>query len=81
MKSALVFRCGMVVLAAGLLFGPAHAAPQSPRSPIDVAKLGPQVGERVPDFRLADQAGTIHTLRSILGPAGAMLVFYRSADW
>ena len=59
----------------------AHQAAPSARAKIDVSKLGPQVGERVPDFRLADQTGTIQTLRSIMGPKGAMLVFLRSADW
>jgi hypothetical protein len=48
---------------------------------IDVSKLGPQVGERVPDFMLKDQNGKTWTLQSIMGPKGAMLVFYRSADW
>jgi hypothetical protein len=43
--------------------------------------LGPQVGERVPDFALVDQAGTNRTLQSILGPNGALLVFFRSAEW
>ena len=42
---------------------------------------GPKVGEAVPDFRLTDQNGAERTLRSILGPKGALLVFYRSADW
>ena len=51
------------------------------RMKIDVSKLGPQVGERVPDFSLKDQAGKTWTLRSIMGPKGAMLVFVRSADW
>jgi hypothetical protein len=51
------------------------------RMQIDVSKLGPQVGERVPDFNLADQHGTQRTLRSIMGRRGAMLVFIRSADW
>jgi len=53
---------------------------QSPAK-IDVSKLGPQVGERVPDFSLKDQNGKTFTLQSIMGPKGAMLVFYRSADW
>ena len=53
----------------------------SPPQKIDVSKLGPQVGERVPDFSLKDQTGTTQTLQSILGPKGAMLVFIRSADW
>jgi len=30
---------------------------------------------------LTDQDGTRRTLRSIMGPQGAMLVFIRSADW
>jgi hypothetical protein len=42
---------------------------------------GPNPGERVPDFRLVDQNGNQRTLRSILGPKGALLVFFRSADW
>jgi len=66
-------------LLAGLL-APVPAAAQSPAR-IDLSKLGPQVGERVPDFSLHDQNGKIFTLRSIMGPKGAMLVFYRSADW
>jgi len=48
---------------------------------INVAKLGPQVGAKVPDFNLADQQGKQRTLQSVMGPNGAMIVFYRSADW
>ena len=51
------------------------------RTRIDVSKLGPQVGDRVPDFTLNDQTGTARTLKSIMGRRGAMLVFVRSADW
>jgi len=57
------------------------AGQSQPRQKIDVSKLGPQVGERVPDFNLKDQAGKVWTLQSIMGPKGAMLVFLRSADW
>src|SRR5205807_3234907 len=66
--------------AAMIVQRPAMAQSQ-PRQKIDVSKLGPQVGERVPDFSLKDQNGKIWTLQSIMGPKGAMLVFYRSADW
>ncbi len=52
-----------------------------PRTPIDVASLGPQVGERVPAFSLPDQNGQVQTRESILGPNGALLLFHRSADW
>jgi hypothetical protein len=48
---------------------------------IDVSKLGPQVGDRVPEFSLKDQFGKTQTIESIMGPKGAMLVFVRSADW
>ena len=48
---------------------------------IDVSRLGPQVGEQVPDFNLPDQRGKTWTLQSVMGPKGAMVVFYRSADW
>jgi hypothetical protein len=54
---------------------------QATRTRVDVSKLGPQVGQRVPDFRLFDQAGEEQTPQSIMGPRGAMLVFIRSADW
>jgi peroxiredoxin len=39
------------------------------------------VGQRVPDFDLRDQAGRMRNLQSIMGSRGAMLVFFRSADW
>jgi cytochrome oxidase Cu insertion factor (SCO1/SenC/PrrC family) len=42
---------------------------------IDVSKLGPQVGQTIPDFTLPDQHGTKRTLQSIMGPKGAMIVF------
>ncbi len=56
--------------------------PQAPPpTRIDISKVGPQIGQRVPDFNLKDQAGKPWTLQSIMGPKGAMLVFFRSADW
>ena len=51
------------------------------RNAINVASLGPQVGERVPDFSLPDQNGRMRNLSSILGPNGGILLFHRSADW
>jgi hypothetical protein len=48
---------------------------------VDVRAIGPQVGTQVPAFDLPDQSGRRHSLESVLGPNGAMLVFFRSADW
>ena len=68
-------------LALTVALGAVTLPAQSPRTRIDVSKLGPQVGERVPDFTLKDATGKERTLQSIMGPKGAMLVFFRSADW
>jgi peroxiredoxin len=35
----------------------------------------------MPDFELQDQAGAARSLNSLLGPKGAVILFYRSADW
>jgi len=45
------------------------------------SEYGPAVGKRLPDFNLSDQDGKTHTLASVLGPKGALIVLYRSADW
>jgi len=69
---------------AGLIFLLSTAtatAQEIERQAVEVASLGPQVGERTPDFRLPDQNGRYHTLEDIMGPNGAMLLFHRSADW
>lgn len=44
-------------------------------------RTGPAVGQRVPDFSAKDQSSHEQTLKSIMGPKGVMLVFFRSADW
>ncbi len=75
----------MVVVMATLIVGVTWTAcaPASPpeRTRVDVAALGPQVGEQVPDFSLPDRNGEVWTRESIMGPQGAMLVFVRSANW
>jgi hypothetical protein len=77
----MIIPAGAVVLASLLGHQPAAQQTPAPRAPIDVAKLGPQVGQQIPGFTLNDQNGKSWTDRSILGPRGAMLVFFRSADW
>jgi hypothetical protein len=42
---------------------------------------GPPIGGRIASFELPDQNGKLRDLGSLLGPKGAILVFYRSADW
>ena len=57
------------------------AAAQAPATPVDTSTIGPQVGARVPPLAGVDQFERAQTLDSISGPKGAMLVFFRSADW
>ncbi len=79
----------LVVLGTAAVLDPTFAASAARQSPQvtaantapDVTKLGPQVGEKVPDFALPDQQGHTRTLASLMGPKGLVLVFNRSADW
>jgi hypothetical protein len=48
---------------------------------VDPTRLGPAVGVPAPPFSAVDQAGRTHSLDSVRGPKGTMLVFFRSADW
>ena len=42
---------------------------------------GVAIGKSIPRFELRDQSGKNQRFETIKGPKGAMLVFYRSADW
>ena len=44
-------------------------------------KTGPNIGQQVPMFSAKDQEGRTRSLKSIMGPKGAMIIFVRSADW
>jgi len=44
-------------------------------------KTGPELGERIPDFAALDQNGVRRTFDQIKGPNGALVFFFRSADW
>jgi hypothetical protein len=74
-----VLACAVVIAASGA--GNAAQPAAAPQPAPDPQTLGPKIGERVPDFSLPDQHGATRTLRSTFGPKGAVLVFFRSADW
>jgi AhpC/TSA family len=59
------------------------ARPQlnTPASSVDVDTVGPRVGDALPEFSLKDQSGRMKSLKSLLGANGAVIVFFRSADW
>ena len=76
-RSLLVLSALVVATAIGNARGQSNA----PAAKVDVEALGPKVGDGMPDFSLRDQRGDVRTLKSLLGPNGAVIVFFRSADW
>lgn len=85
---SLIQRCFATVCVGVTLtaaFAATSRATQQPGTPAsgapDVKTLGPQLGEKIPDFNLLDQYGEMRTLASLMGPKGLVLVFNRSAEW
>ena len=71
----------LLVLSALSLFTvatPTLAQSPAAGSPIDV---GPAVGARAPSVAVVDSKGAAHTLPSLTGKNGVVLVFFRSARW
>jgi len=84
MKSKIgILTCLAGAAAIGVL---AQTAAERPRlRPVPSAgqnmKTGPEPGQKIPSFELADQHGKRQNLASLAGPKGLMLAFVRSADW
>ena len=65
-----------LISASGLPPSPALAAQSGPS-----VKTGPALGDKIPPFRAIDQNGETRDFESIRGPKGALILFFRSADW
>ncbi len=67
----------------GLTTAVAQEAQQFDRPSPDTGNwtTGPAVGEPIPEFAGKDQNGIRKTFDDIKGPNGALIIFYRSADW
>lgn len=79
--SGLSIVLGLSLLALGPAVGSAARQLPNTAQTVDVDTLGPKVGETLPEFSLRDQDGQVHSLKSLLGSKGAVIVFFRSADW
>jgi cytochrome oxidase Cu insertion factor (SCO1/SenC/PrrC family) len=80
------FRAAIAAAVIGLALAPivgstAQQQAKTPAATIDVETVGPQLGDALPEFRLRDQRGQLRSLKSLLGTNGAVIVFFRSADW
>jgi hypothetical protein len=71
LKSILL--CGICVICGALISAQSAA--------VDVSKIGPKLGAVAPAFSGTDQNGASQSLKTVAGPRGTMLVFFRSADW
>lgn len=75
MKRVTLLRTGLAALLPALsLFAQADTRSFAER-------YGPAVGAPVPSFTALDQNGATRTLKSLAGPRGTWLLFFRSADW
>jgi hypothetical protein len=72
---------GLWLLALGPAVGSAARQQPNTTQTVDVDTVGPKVGETLPEFSLRDQGGRVHSLKSLIGSKGAVIVFFRSADW
>lgn len=71
------------VLLAAVTFtalAPADGA-RAKQSPAGGKEKGPAVGSKLPQFKARDQFGNEQTPASLAGEKGAVLLFFRSADW
>ncbi len=67
-----------IALAAALL----AQEPFDTDDPLDADfRTGLEVGARIPEFRIEDLNGRSWDFEKLKGPKGALLHFYRSADW
>lgn len=87
MKCRATFLCGRLQPASGFSRPAANAKRYAAAFTLLVAGLaaqirtGPDPGATIPKFELQDQNGKLQNFQSIAGPKGALIVFYRSADW
>jgi peroxiredoxin len=44
-------------------------------------RTGPEVGEQIPALEALDQNGMRRSFDDVKGPNGALVFFFRSADW
>ena len=76
-----IIKCiGWVALCCLAIPAMAQSAGGRSRVPTNLT-TGPEIGERIPLIEAVDQHGVRRDFEDIVGPAGAMILFYRSADW
>ena len=87
-SASLIGRATGLILVISLQIGAVLMAQSSQRGSREEAKgadasvsTGPEIGQKIPNFRLQDQNGRMQDLKSVMGPKGVLISFNRSADW
>ena len=74
-----------IVAFAGAVMLSAPSSAQDPFGELPASSAnwttGPEVGQRIPEIAALDQNGVRRTFDDVKGPNGALVFFFRSADW
>ena len=70
-----------ILILAVLPFLGTFSNPKATLSFPDQIRTGPDKGQTIPPFDAIDQDGRMQSFETIRGPRGALIVFFRSADW
>ena len=80
MRSRFSFTAVLLTAVAFTALAPADR-PRANQSHAGLKERGPAVGSKLPQFKARDQFGNEQTPASLVGEKGAVLLFFRSADW
>lgn len=75
-QQSITGRLGDVVKVAGVFDGESIRI-----GTMEALSIGLPAGQKAPAFSLRDQFGQVQTLDTLKGAHGAVLLFFRSADW
>ena len=79
-ESGAKVKTGIVLIFVGLLTLP--SGQESRQTGDAVARpIGLEIGQQAPAFALLDQFGHEQSSKTLKGPKGTVLLFFRSADW
>ena len=82
MKDSQAVLARLIIFSCLLLgLGRSGAGQQADFAPNKDPKTGIEIGQLIPPFQLVDQFGKQQNFNTLKGPRGAVLIFFRSADW
>ena len=80
-ESGAKVKTGIAVLISVGLFTLASGQESRQTSDAVARPIGLEIGQQAPAFALMDQFGHEQSYKTLKGPKGTVLLFFRSADW